>query len=71
MNDIGRWLDTWGAYVGIAALIIFMGMIIRDLAKNSNAGKFGTIILFTTLGMGMFGFVIKGVIYMSMNSYGA
>ncbi|HBN58784.1 MAG TPA: DUF2788 domain-containing protein, partial [Halomonas sp.] len=43
-------------------LIIFMCFIIWDLAKKSNAGKFGTIMLFVVLGAGMLGYVIKVVI---------
>ena len=39
-----------------------MVFIIWDLGKEHNAGKFGTFILFTTLGLGLFGFVIKIVV---------
>ena len=48
--------------LGIGTLIAFMAFIIWDLAKNENAGKFGTFILFTTLGLGLFGFMLKLVI---------
>ena len=37
-------------YVCITALILYMGYIVWDLAKKSNAGKFGTAILFFVLG---------------------
>jgi hypothetical protein len=49
-------------YVCITALIVYMGYIVWDLAKKSNAGKFGTAILFFVLGLGVFGFIIKTVV---------
>jgi len=49
-------------YVCITALIIYMGYIVWDLAKKSNAGKFGTAILFFVLGLGVLGFIIKTVV---------
>ena len=39
-----------------------MGYIVWDLAKKSNAGKFGTAILFFVLGLGVLGFIIKTVV---------
>ncbi len=48
--------------IGITVLIGFMMFIIYDLAKRSNAGKFGMFILFFALGLGVLGFVIKTVI---------
>lgn len=46
----------------ITALICYMGYIVWDLAKRSNAGRFGTAILFFALGLGVVGFVIKTII---------
>lgn len=48
--------------LGIAVLGIFVFFIIYDLAKKSNAGKFGTIILFLALGLGLGAFLIKTII---------
>ena len=48
--------------VGIIALACFVTFIIYDLAKKSNAGKFGTIILFAVLGLGLGAFLIKTII---------
>ena len=45
------------------SLILFMGFIVYDLGKKSNAGKFGSLILFGALGMGVLGFIIKSLIY--------
>lgn len=52
-------IESIALALGIGTLISFMVFIIWDLAKNENAGKFGTFILFTTLGLGLFGFVLK------------
>lgn len=46
----------------LTGLIIWMGFIVWDLAKKSQAGKFGTIALFTILGAGVVGFIIKTVL---------
>ncbi|GLS28119.1 DUF2788 domain-containing protein [Marinibactrum halimedae] len=54
--------ETISLYLGIGGLIAFMTFIMWDLAKKSNAGKFGTIILFTALGLGLLGFIIKTVL---------
>jgi len=40
-------------------LMLYMGFIIYRLAKDSQAGKIGTIVLFFVLGLGMFGFIVK------------
>ncbi|EDM49468.1 MULTISPECIES: DUF2788 domain-containing protein [Marinobacter] len=47
--------------VFLTGLIVWMGFIVWDLAKKSQAGRFGTIILFTILGAGVVGFIIKTV----------
>lgn len=52
--------------LGLAAIIGFMMFIIYDLGKKSNAGKFGMAVLFFALGLGMLGFVIKGVLKLTM-----
>ncbi|MFV8570655.1 DUF2788 domain-containing protein [Marinobacter sp. SBS5] len=46
----------------VTGLIGWMGFIVWDLAKKSQAGKFGTIALFTVLGTGVIGFVVKTVV---------
>lgn len=45
----------------IGGLILFMGFIVWDLAKKSNAGRFGTSVLFFALGLGVAGFMVKTV----------
>jgi len=54
--------ETWSLYLGVGGLIGYMVFIMWDLAKQSKAGKFGTMILFIALGLGLLGFVIKTVI---------
>mgnify|MGYP000628028165 CR=1 FL=1 len=54
--------EYWSLNIGVGVLILFMFFIIYDLAKRSNAGKFGTIILFLALGLGLAAFVIKTII---------
>lgn len=46
----------------IVALVAFMAFIVWDLAKKSNAGIFGTMVLFFALGLGVLGFIIKSVV---------
>ncbi|GAB2191623.1 DUF2788 domain-containing protein [Sessilibacter sp. MAH2] len=59
--------ETISLYVGIGGLILFMGFIMWDLAKESKAGKFGTFVLFGALGLGLLGFVIKTVLVEYLN----
>lgn len=54
--------EKWSLILGVGGLIGFMVFIMWDLAKQSNAGKFGTFILFIALGLGLLGFVIKTVL---------
>lgn len=54
--------ETWSLTISLTGAMLYMLFIIYKLAKDSNAGKFGYIILFLTLGFGMFGFVVKGVL---------
>ncbi|WP_226661606.1 DUF2788 domain-containing protein [Microbulbifer aggregans] len=54
--------EEYSLYVGIGGLILFMIFIVWNLAKESKAGRFGTFILFTALGLGLLGFLIKTVL---------
>jgi hypothetical protein len=60
--------EAWITPIMIGGLIIFMCFIIWDLAKKSNAGRFGTFMLFIVLGAGMFGYVFKVVITWMLES---
>lgn len=59
-------IEHWMMTGLIAVLVGFMAFIVWDLAKKSNAGKFGTMILFLALGLGVLGFVIKTVVIGSL-----
>ena len=48
--------------IGLTVLIIFLGFIVWDLGKKSQAGKFGMFILFLVLGLGVFGFLFKNLL---------
>jgi hypothetical protein len=56
------WLTEYGVTLGVGALILFMVFIVWDLAKRSKAGKFGTMILYIGLAMGIVGFLMKVII---------
>lgn len=53
--------ESLALYLCVGGLILFMAFIMWDLAKRSNAGRFGTLILFTALGVGLLGFLIKTI----------
>jgi len=47
---------------GIAGLCLYMLFVIYKLAEESKAGRFGTLVLFLALGLGIFGFAAKEII---------
>ena len=55
-------IETIALNVGIAIFAAYIFFIIYDLAKKSNAGKFGTVVLFFALGLGLAAFLIKTVV---------
>ena len=59
--------ENYALIICISGLIAFMAFIMWDLAKKSNAGKFGTFILFAALGIGLLGFIIKTVLVEMIN----
>ena len=64
------WLTDYGVTIGVGALILFMVFIIWDLAKRSNAGRYGTVVLYIGLAFGIFGFLMKFVITYLLQSAG-
>jgi hypothetical protein len=52
----------FGLTFGIGAFMLYMVFIIFQLARESKAGRFGTFVLFLGLGVGLIGFVAKGLI---------
>jgi len=54
--------------IGLVVGISYMVFIIYKLGKDSKAGKFGGFILFLALGLGIFGFVVKFIIKIFLDS---
>jgi hypothetical protein len=52
----------FGLTFGVAAFMLYMVFIIIQIARESKAGRFGTFVLFLALGVGLVGFVAKGLI---------
>ncbi len=57
-----RQISEFGLTFGLSGLILYMLFIIWRLARDSKAGRFGTFVLFLVLGLGMLGFIAKGII---------
>jgi hypothetical protein len=55
-------ISEFGLTFGLTGFMLFMLFIIWDLAKKSEAGRFGTFVLFFVLAFGILGFVAKQVI---------
>jgi Protein of unknown function (DUF2788) len=55
-------IASFGLTFGVGAFMLYMLFIIWNLARESNAGKMGTFVLFLVLAFGMIGFVAKGLI---------
>lgn len=54
--------EEYSLFFGVGGLILFMVFIVWNLAKESKAGRFGTMILFLALGLGLLGFLVKTVL---------
>lgn len=48
--------------IGIGGLVLYMIYIMYKLADESGAGRFGSAMIFLTLGLGIVGFAAKSVI---------
>ena len=55
-------IAAFGLSFGVAAFMLYMLFIIWRLAHESKAGRFGTFVLFLALGVGMIGFIAKGIL---------
>jgi hypothetical protein len=53
-------------YVGCSVLMGYMMFIIWRLARDSKAGRFGTLMLFIVLAVGMIGFIAKEAMVLLM-----
>ena len=48
--------------LGIGGLVLYMVFIMYKLAQESAAGRYGSFMIFMTLGLGIAGFAAKSVI---------
>lgn len=48
--------------VGVGGLVLYMIYIMYKLARESGAGRFGSVMIFLSLGLGIIGFAAKSVI---------
>jgi hypothetical protein len=55
-------IAQFGLTFGVGAFMLYMVFIIAQLARESKAGEFGTFVLFLALGVGLLGFVAKGIV---------
>jgi hypothetical protein len=62
--------EEWMMTILVTVLIAFMGFIVWDLAKKSKAGRFGTMILFGVLGLGVLAFIIKSMVIAYLEQHG-
>ena len=53
-------------FLGVGGLILYMIFIMYKLAEESGAGRFGTLMIFLSLGLGIVGFAAKSVIQLVM-----
>ena len=49
-------------YLGLGGLMLYMLFVMYRLAVESGAGRFGTLVIFLSLGLGLAGFAAKSVI---------
>ena len=49
-------------FLGVGGLILYMIFIMYKLAEESGAGRFGALMIFLSLGLGIVGFAVKSVI---------
>ncbi len=54
--------EEWSLIIGLGGLILLMVFIVWNLGRESKAGKFGMLVLFLALALGLLGFVIKLVL---------
>lgn len=54
--------ESWSLFIGLTGLVSYMLFVIWQLGRESGAGRFGYFVLFGALGLGIFGFIAKGVL---------
>lgn len=64
-------LTDYAMPVLVVGLMVFMVIIVYRVGKDSNAGKFGMMIMFIALMVGVLGFVMKFIIQAIIESSGS
>lgn len=59
--------ETLSLNLGIGGLMLFMVFVMYRLARESGAGRFGTLVIALSLGLGLIGFVAKTIIQFSLD----
>ena len=54
--------EEFSLYLGVGGLILYMLYVMYRLAVESGAGRFGMLVIFLSLGLGIVGFAAKSVI---------
>lgn len=49
-------------FLGVGGLVLYMLFVMYRLSVESGAGRFGTLVIFLALGLGVAGFAMKSVI---------
>ena len=52
--------------LGIGGLMLYMVYVMYRLAKDSAAGRYGAVVIFLSLGLGLAGFVTKSIIQLAL-----
>ena len=53
-------------FLGVGGLVLYMLYVMYRLAQESGAGRFGFLVIFLSLGLGIVGFASKSVIQFFM-----
>ncbi|MDX1697265.1 MAG: DUF2788 domain-containing protein [Thiohalobacterales bacterium] len=54
-------------HLGVGGLVLYMLFVMYRLAVESGAGRFGSLVIFLSLGLGLVGFAMKSVIQMMVD----
>ena len=72
MNGIfGLDYDQFASFslaLGIGGLVLYMAFIMHRLARESRAGRFGSFVIFASLGLGLVGFIARTLIQLTIDA---
>ncbi len=58
---------NYSLILGVGGLFLLMIFIMFRLARESGAGRFGTLVIFIALGLGLVGFIVKSIIQLTLD----